>query len=57
MFCGAPWSTKHFRILKTHGQSPLGFKVSSCSVYFVIYLLKLATNGTDAAIGTLNKQV
>ncbi len=33
MFCGVPWSTKTFRILKIHGQSPLGCKVSSCSVY------------------------
>ena len=40
-----------------HGQSPLGRKVSSISVYFVIYLLRLATNGADTAIGTLNKLV
>ncbi len=33
VFCGVPWSTKTFRILKIHGQSPLGCKVSSCSVY------------------------
>ncbi len=29
---------KTFRILKPHGQSPLGCKVSSCSIYYIFVL-------------------
>ena len=52
MFCGAPWSTKTFWILKFMDSHHLVVRLVVVVYNCAIYLLTLATHGTDIAIGT-----
>ncbi len=57
MFSGVPQNTKTFRILKFMDSHHLVVRLVVVVYICAIYLLTLATHGTDIAIGTFNKPV
>ncbi len=57
MFCGAPWSTKHSGYYKFMDSHHLVVRLVVVVYICVIYLLTLATHGTDIAIGTFTEPV
>ncbi len=57
MFCGVPWNTKTFRILKFTDSHHLVIRLVVVVYICAIYLITLAAHDMDITVGTLDEPV